>query len=710
MRASPACLGASSYSQASRAAFSRSLLLGNSRRKWNPDLAVKSPDTKFFAPDPSADQSIVLNNYLALADYSNAWLTYRSKCHNQAPVSSLKNCNFLDLTKLLNSQHAASSILNLSNVSSSELLSSLSFHSVSPSIVSGLRAVLRDVSKTGSQTPQITAEAVRILALTDNVAVAVRLVRSLYSNSSEAESIHSNSVAIESLTEVLANSGRIDVAISFYETLKSSNITPSIETTAALIRAYGRHGQVEKAQKLFTDTNAKYSKTPVLLLDALSEVYGENGEIGFAQNLMMSSRNMHTRASVGVYTGLIGANAKRANVGGAIEAYRRMRLDGQPASHRTLEHLIRVHTLSNDTKSAIKYFYKKENVPEFTPDAGMCAALVEAHVASGNILQAWRVVKEMIKIRTPPIASSSAIRDADGTFANEWAWIPPNVVASLAKEHAGQDQRYLYDILRFAGFDGAQNQYETSAAVVAVIQSLVQQSAHTNDQTLATHALTFFSAFEQLPDEYVPIAAFVAAISANAKLSAPENAQRLFTRLVNHIQINAANWSFKQDSIALHESMKIPRVAYDDLVRSYAQAGKLTQAFELVFNVVNQYAEQPVLAFAKPFVPGATSESLSVPSDSLPHPDVTTFDALLEGVYRYKEKNDEENTNPLINMIGTQRDDVVQAVVDDMIKLGAVPQATIHRYAGRAIEQRGKVGLASWMQWGKQVEQRQQSK
>ncbi|KAJ3125687.1 hypothetical protein HK098_008279 [Nowakowskiella sp. JEL0407] len=654
---------------------SASLLTGTKRfRKIDPStslLSAKNPPPHYFSQD--GIPSIVFSNLVSINDNTAAWKTYSQRLQGVNPSEApTPQIDYLSVIKLLSSPKASESVLGYGKSKYSkgldlikgthEFYSLLSMYSIAPHITHALRQVLADVNNTETYSSEIGAEIVKILASTGNISSAVRFVKE------QPRDLQQNQAVYEALIQELAQSGRVEFAHEILTALQSSDLKVNDNTIASVIRGYGRLRQTEEAQKLFSTSFKDQSRPSVVLYEAIIDVYGKSGEVGAAQSFLRELRSSYKSTTTEAWAGLINAFAESRNAGGAADAYRQMRLEGVAASSRTLEHMIRVHGTTKDLAGAVKYFYKKESVDGFVPDIGMCEALVDAYMVKGDILPAWRLIREIMKLRTPPLISSpeTVERDENGTWALQWSWIPPNIIRSLAFEHSEHDPQYLYDMLKFAEFDSGLYPHATFAAVISVIHALAKSASDDH----AKYALSLFSAFDALPSETVPSSSFVYAILAHAKLGNAKDAQKVYDSMVNNLETNAKRGDTGNVTDFLFKNVQVSQDAYNGLVRAYVNSDDMSKALELVNAAVKEYAE---------------SDVLTVGDTLLPHPDANTFESLLAGIYEHKP--DVNSKDKFEKLLVKQKDKVIKEIIRDVVKMGVIPDPSQHIHVARALQQ-----------------------
>ncbi|KAI8805460.1 hypothetical protein BJ742DRAFT_820495 [Cladochytrium replicatum] len=675
---------------------------GTVRRIWpsSKRITAQLPPRTLSAPE--ADPAIVVKNFLALREDFHAWSAFQHYASHpkKAKAAFLQLEDYLGLLDILASPNAAPVVLGyaapppsgiigatrgvaLPGAPSKEYLANLAPIHASSAINSAVALVASQLVESLGQDQlgnplvngEIRSQITRVLGSSGQVALALRYAKDRSHRNKEEGS----RFVLESINESLCGAGRGQVGDVLLAAMdKEDGLRPTIEAYGNVIASYGRAGKLREARALFNAITPEAVDSPTL--DTMIHTYAKAGDIGLAEKYFneyhyrQTSNKSFPKPSTEAWTGLIRAHSARGNLGEAGNLYRRMRMDGLPASERTLEYLILGHGNVKDIKGALRFFYKKENVLEFRPDAGMCAALVHAHTKVGDIIPAWRFIIGQLDDRIPPYPSTSPIPDIDGAWNDEWVWLPAKMVAPLAFIHSGIQIEQFMEVLRWGGLNIDTDHAKLKAILTATMQALMNPSlapdASPEAKPDAITALNIFKGFERFDRKEVPTEAYAEAIKAHAYRASqgdPGSHADQSAELLQHL-MEAAN----EQSRAFSNNKPLPRAAFDGFVAACAWEGNLKQALDVLKMMVDSQSTENLVDH--PLLSG-----LSESADSIPYPDAGTFEAVLRPIAQRRLPDEVAKDSARVDL-------VIDGLVEEMVGLGVVPSPSVHP--------------ASWKYWG----------
>ncbi|KAI8808727.1 hypothetical protein BJ742DRAFT_807333 [Cladochytrium replicatum] len=667
---------------------------GTVRRIWPSSKRITSqlPPRNLAASE--ADPAIVVKNYLALREDFYAWNAFQHHASHpkKAKASALQLEDYLGLLDILASPNAAPVVLGYAapppsgiisatrgitppSLPSKEYLASLAPIHASSALSRAIALVASQLEESLGQgqladplvNGEIRAQITRVFGGSGQVAMAVRYAK----HRSQRNKDEGSRLVLESINEILCGAGRGQVGDSLLSAMdKEDGLRPTIEAYGNVIASYGRAGNLREARALFNAIAPEAVDSPTL--DTMIHTYAKAGDIGLADKYFneyhyrQTTNKSFPKASTDAWTGMIRAHSVRGNLGEAGNLYRRMRMDGLAASERTLEYLILGHANAKDIRGALRFFYKKENVLDFRPDTGMCAALVHAHTMVGDVIPAWRLIIGQLDDRIPPYPSTSPMPDTDGAWNDEWVWLPAKLVAPLALSHSGIQIDLFLEVLRWGGLDINSDLPKLKAILTATMQALMNPSlapdASPGAQPDAKTALIIFKGFERFDRKEVPTEAYAEAIKAHAYLASQGDAGShadQAAELLQHLMEAAS-----EQSRAFSNNKPLPRAAFDGFIAACAWEGNLKQALDVLKMMVDSQSTE---TFADHHFLSGLSES----ADSIPYPDASTFEAVLMPIAQKKLPEELAKDN-------ARTDLVIDGLVEEMVGLGVVPSPSVH--------------------------------
>ena len=271
----------------------------------------------------------------------------------------------------------------------------------------------------------------------------------------------SSSVAIRG--EALCVAGRLDEAEALSLTDKSLHLS--------LLRAYARRANVTKAHKYFHLVSSSSASSSASSEDSL------------------------------LYTLLIEAHARRGLSSDCLSIYRQMRRKSIEASHDCYAHMIRAYGVSHSITKAVAMFNKKRLTQGFTPSLEMVSALMEAYVAVGDSLNAWRVASQHL-------TGHSHCQTAD------------QIGSLLANDAFGKHLDYIRDRMRLSALANVHRGHVLTSMMQSLVPSLMESGSTAEKASFALDLYNEFTlndigcARHSVP----PLQAHMTAMLANAYL------------------------------------------------------------------------------------------------------------------------------------------------------------------------------------------------
>jgi PPR repeat len=320
------------------------------------------------------------------------------------------------------------------------------------------------------------------------------------------------------LLSLLGRLDRVDAAQDMFTRLAKSG-KDMAGTFDVMLKSYAAAGRSAEAEKIYA-LISKQAKPSAQVELAMVGMYAQCGDIQRTNkhfNLISPSSSSSERSKA--FAGLIQLYAVRGLPGDALESYRKMRVAGLNASPAVYEHLIRAQLSSGDIRTAVKWFHKKENVPEFRPSLGMFSALIEAYSKAGDIVSAWRTLAESVSVFKKQRLSRHRLSIPLAAFM-------PLTFDLRLSDGSLKHMDYLRDMMRHAqvGEEG----YIISRLMTAALSKTVP------DAELAVALFEEYTIKEGVAtDSIIPGSAYASAIKAHGLQKDPKRSTELFTRVID---------------------------------------------------------------------------------------------------------------------------------------------------------------------------------
>lgn len=315
-----------------------------------------------------------------------------------------------------------------------------------------------------------------------------------------------NGMVMNSLLSILGSLGRPEAAKELYSRMKTKGLLNE-DTQLALLEIYSSTGNLAIAQTLFDQMTSQNEKAILALMSGYAAA-GQMTMVSKFVNMVPkdASKIVLSRAK----TCLIQAYAERGLPGDALATYREMRDQGLTVDPKGYQFMIMSHLAQQNIRGALKWFYKKENVPGWKPSVGMYAALVKVYLSAGDSIAAWKTVKEAL-------GSKPRVH------------VPSDLVRDLCLDLKGKPIDYLRDRIQLAGFSDRMKS--------AVFQKLMQVAVEEKQPDLCVALYSEYHLTGGVAqDLFVPFRSHLSAMKAHGILGDMKSSESVFKVIMDEPQ------------------------------------------------------------------------------------------------------------------------------------------------------------------------------